>query len=74
MSNYKIVICKSAEVAYIISKGFGRPEGWIRTGHGAVTANLAEFIPSIYHDKGYFYAMVETECNDDHPTYELIFA
>lgn len=74
MNNYKIVLTKSVTCAQIICKGFERPDNWVSTGYGAVSKNLTEHIPSIYWDKGYFHATLETECLDGNPKYELLFA
>lgn len=74
MYNYTIVLCRSAEVAETIAKGFGRPEGWVSSGHGAVTKNLTDYIPPMYYDKGYFHAYTKTECMNNSPSYQLLFA
>lgn len=73
MLNYKVYLTKSVKLARLISKGFGKPENWVRTGYGAVTKNLCDHIPPVYLDKGYFHATLETECLDGKPKYELIF-
>jgi len=74
MSSYKIYLTKSSEVARLIAharSGELKTEDVISISHGAVIKD--ERIPSIYHDKGYFYCAVELRNGDyDSLTYELI--
>lgn len=74
MSSYKIYLTKSSEVASLIARarsGDLKTEDVISISHGSV--NTDEKIPAIYHDKGYFYCIVELENNSRHSmTYELI--
>lgn len=70
MISYKVYLTKSAEVAELIARGFDRPKGWIRTEYGAVSENLTSYIPSIYFNKGYFHATLQTK--SDKEKYELV--
>lgn len=70
MISYKVYLTKSAEAAELIAKGFGRPEGWIGTMHGAVSEVLTPHIPSIYYDKQYFHATLEVK--SDNEKYDLV--
>ena len=65
MISYKVYLTKSAEAAELIARGFDRPEGWIRTGYGAVSENLTPYIPSIYFNKGYFHATLQTKSDKE---------
>ena len=82
MSSYKIYLTRSNEVAYSISRGYlhekyldrDEKQEKISVGSGMVHKDCR--IPEIYHDKGYFYCIVEYKNGDgwDNPKYELIIA
>ncbi|MCF8017863.1 MAG: hypothetical protein K9L62_00560 [Vallitaleaceae bacterium] len=74
MSSYKIYLTKSSEVAGLIARARGgelKTDDVISISHGHVNTN--EKIPAIYHEKDYFYCIVELNNNSrDRMTYELI--
>lgn len=81
MSSYKIYITKSYEVARIIAKGLKEEKPWseetgkiLETDWGYV--HESDYIPTMYCDKGYCFAMVKYRNGEDdkHPEYQIIIA
>ena len=74
MTGYKIYLTKSHEVALLISE-VGRAkvgkENLYGTSSGPVNQDCR--IPSLYHDSGYFYCILEYR-GLEVPKYEIVFA
>ena len=74
MTSYKIFLTKSMEVASQLSElnsskvGSGKLKG-VRLG---VVNQMKEYIPEIYHDKGYFCCILMYESGK--PSYNIIIA
>lgn len=74
MTGYKIYLTKSSEVASLISTAHLEEIGkdnLASTSSGCVHKDCR--IPPLYHDKGYFYCILEYR-NIDSMRYEIIFA
>ena len=74
MVGYKIYLTKSREVALLISEASGAKigkENLHSTSSGMVHQDCR--VPSLYHDKGYFYCILEYR-NLEAPKYEIVFA
>lgn len=75
MAGYKIYLTKSGEVAHLISDAMhtkiGNDENLYSTSSGMVCQDCR--IPSLYHNKGYFYCILEYK-DSDAPVYEIVFA
>lgn len=75
MESYKIYLTKSSEVSHRVAKSYIGDSGI--TDIKCVSQGAAKGdnrIPAIYHNKGYFYCIVELIENgeNDAPTYDLI--
>ena len=75
MMGYKIYLTKSLEVARLISEAMfcrkEQSENIYSTSSGTVNQDCR--VPSLYHDKGYYYCIVEYE-DLGAPVYEVVFA
>lgn len=75
MTGYKIYLTKSREVALLISEAsgakMGKEENLCGTSSGMVHQDCR--VPSLYHDKGYFYCILEYR-DLEAPKYEIVFA
>jgi hypothetical protein len=74
MAGYKIYLTKSLEVARLISEAMlarKEDENIYSTSSGAVNQDCR--IPSLYHEKGYFYCILEYR-DLETPVYEIVFA
>ena len=80
MNSYKIYLTKSAETAYLISRGLREATPWSKEGgatisisHGGASANNNK-IPPCYQRVGYHYAMIEYRNGPDDscPEYSLV--
>ncbi|MCL2563057.1 MAG: hypothetical protein FWE08_03365 [Oscillospiraceae bacterium] len=73
MKSYKVYLTKSSEVASRIKSSF-QIGGEIQSlSSGKVNENT-DLVPTVYHDKGFYYCTVTLNENGEHdaPTYELI--
>ena len=72
MKSYKIYLTKSSEVASRIMKSFQMSDDVQRISTGKVHEDT-EFVPTVYHNKGYFYCAVTLRENGEHdtPEYDL---
>lgn len=71
MSRYKIYLTRSNEVALLIKDALAKKIGDNIISVSQGPAGEQSYIPAIYQNKGYFYAMVEYA---DEVGYEIIFA
>ena len=76
MNSYKIFITKSAIAAGLIAEGLERNPSWLRLSgdvksvtNGSVTDE--DRIPKLFHDKGYYYALIEYDAGQNCPEYSL---
>lgn len=73
MKTYKVFLTKSMEVSSLLADALReqyKHNEECSSGFGC--ADDDDRIPKLYHDHGYFYAMVEYK--SEQPKYELIFA
>lgn len=74
MTGYKIYLTKSFEVARLISEAMLNKigeENLHSTSSGPVSQDCR--VPRLYHDKGYFYCILEYK-NLETPKHEIVFA
>ena len=79
MNSYKIYLTKNAEAARLISRGLREETPWIKDGGTAISvsngaAESNEFIPELFYDQGYHFAMIEYRNGPDDscPEYSLV--
>ena len=79
--SYKIFLTKSMEVAAQLSElnsskvGSGNPKaglGNLKSVRLGVVNQMKEYVPEIYHDKGYFCCILMYE--SENPSYNIIIA
>ena len=74
MVGYKIYLTRSHEVALLLSEAnrvYLGKDNLYSTSSGSVNRDCR--VPSLYHDKGYFYCILEYR-DLETPKYELVFA
>lgn len=69
MTSRKVFLTHSREAARLLAEAHNVGKDGV-TQLGCGCANNMDFIPSIYHDRDYFYCLVETE--SDRESYDLI--
>lgn len=77
MFSYKVFLTKSSEAAHAISRGTdfgsGANEARINSANVGMVNEDSDFIPAIYHNKGYFYCAIEYITEETKPsTYNLV--
>ena len=77
MNSYKIFITKSAIAASLTAEGLERNPSWLRLSgdvksvtNGSVTDE--DRIPKLFHNQGYYYALIEYDAGQSRPEYSLI--